>query len=94
MDDNEKDINDYGDCKLEATVFCGYESIPKSGEDSSGEDVCVPISMIVGISKMGGGDALEFACSAWPDCLEIEKGYLLTYLLVTVCCLGLTWIGT
>lgn len=79
MDDNEKDINDYGDCKLEATVFCGYESIPKSGEDSSGEDVCVPISMIVGISKMGGGDALEFACSAWPDCLEIEKGYLLTY---------------
>ncbi|XP_037493670.1 uncharacterized protein LOC105637577 isoform X2 [Jatropha curcas] len=66
------------DIKLEVTMFDGYETVPNTGEDSSGEDVRVHISVLVDISKGDGGDALEFLCSAWPDCLEIRKVYLLS----------------
>ncbi|KAF2287263.1 hypothetical protein GH714_039476 [Hevea brasiliensis] len=71
-------FNDSEDIKLEATMFDGYESVPKFGDDTSGEDMRFHISLLVDISKRSGGDALEFVCSAWPDCLEIQKLYLLS----------------
>lgn len=68
--------NDSEEIKLEVTMFDGYESVPKLGDDSSGEDVRLHISVLVDISKRSGDDALEFVCSAWLDCLEIHKLYL------------------
>ncbi|KAG8656822.1 hypothetical protein MANES_03G010800v8 [Manihot esculenta] len=68
--------NDSEEIKLEVTMFDGYESVPKLGDDSSGEDVRLHISVLVDISKRSGDDALEFVCSAWRDCLEIHKLYL------------------
>ncbi|CAI0444192.1 unnamed protein product [Linum tenue] len=63
--------------KIEATMFDGYELVPKPGEDSSGEDLRLHISLLVDVSKVDGGGTLEFVCSAWPDRLEIQKLYLL-----------------
>lgn len=54
--------------KLEATMFDGYEN--------TGSDVKLHISLLVDISKGDGSDLLEFACSAWPDRLEIQKVYV------------------
>lgn len=68
--------NDSEEIKLEVTMFDGCESVPKLGDDSSGEDVRLHISVLVDISKRSGDDALEFVCSAWRDCLEIHKLYL------------------
>ena len=70
-DNNVKDI------KLEATLFDGYETIMKSADDSSSEDVRLHISLLVDITKSDRGDSLEFVCSSWPDSLEIQKVYLL-----------------
>lgn len=70
-------FDDTEDIKLEVTMFDGYETVPKPGEDSTGEDVRLHSSVLVDISKGDGSDALEFLCSAWPDCLEIQKVYLL-----------------
>ncbi|KAL6207345.1 hypothetical protein ACLB2K_018303 [Fragaria x ananassa] len=55
----------------------GYESVPKTGDDSSGEDLRLHISVLVDISKGDGSNDLEFLCSAWPDCMEIPKVYVL-----------------
>ncbi|CAN0855078.1 Uncharacterized protein At2g39795, mitochondrial [Linum grandiflorum] len=67
------------DVKVEATMFDGYELVPKSGEDSSGENVRLHITLLVDVSKVddNGSSTLEFVCSAWPDRLEIQKVYLL-----------------
>ncbi|CAK7353878.1 unnamed protein product [Dovyalis caffra] len=70
---------DNEDIKLEVTMFDGYVTVPKLGDDASGEDVRLHISVIVDISKGDGGEKLEFLCSAWPDRLEILKVYLLGY---------------
>ncbi|XP_050215993.1 uncharacterized protein At2g39795, mitochondrial [Mercurialis annua] len=71
-------FNNGEEIKLEVTMFDGYETVTKPGEDSSGEDVRFHISLLVDISKNDrDGDSLEFVCSAWPDCLEIQKIYLL-----------------
>ncbi|XP_048227513.1 uncharacterized protein At2g39795, mitochondrial isoform X2 [Ricinus communis] len=67
--------SDNENIKLEVTMFDGYETVTKSGEGSSGEDVRLHISLLVDISK--NGDSLEFVCSSWPDRLEIHKVYLL-----------------
>ncbi|CAL1354293.1 unnamed protein product [Linum trigynum] len=63
--------------KIEATMFEGYELVPKPGEDSSGEDLRLHISLLVDVSRGDDGDPFEFVCSAWPDRLEIHKLYLL-----------------
>ncbi|XP_065848689.1 uncharacterized protein At2g39795, mitochondrial [Euphorbia lathyris] len=65
------------DIKIEATMFDGYMTVPRLGEDSSGEDLRLHISVLVDICKGDEGDTLEFACSAWPDRLEIQKVYFL-----------------
>ncbi|CAN1281895.1 Uncharacterized protein At2g39795, mitochondrial, partial [Linum perenne] len=67
------------DVKIEATMFDGYELVPKPGEDSSSENVRLHISLLVDVSKVDddGSSTLEFVCSAWPDRLEIQKVYLL-----------------
>ncbi|KAG5225213.1 hypothetical protein OIU78_023415 [Salix suchowensis] len=69
--------DDIEDIKLEVTMFDGYVTVPKLGDDATGEDVRLHISFIVDVSKGDGGENLEFLCSAWPDRLEIQKVYLL-----------------
>ena len=69
--------DDIEDIKLEVTMFDGYVTVPKVGDDATGEDVRLHISFIVDVSKGDGGENLEFLCSAWPDHLEIQKVYLL-----------------
>ncbi|KAF5936284.1 hypothetical protein HYC85_027413, partial [Camellia sinensis] len=54
--------------KIEATIS-------KSGDDSTAENVCLHISLLVDISK-GEECDLEFVCSAWPDSIEIQKVYI------------------
>lgn len=61
--------------KIEATMFDGSVIIPKSGDDSTAENVCLHISLLVDISK-GEECDLEFVCSAWPDSIEIQKVYI------------------
>ncbi|KAA3489889.1 Mitochondrial glycoprotein family protein [Gossypium australe] len=63
--------------KIEATMFDGCVFVPKPGEDSTGENVVLHISLLVDISKGQGYPDMEFLCSAWPDHLEIQKVYLL-----------------
>ncbi|KAL6212988.1 hypothetical protein ACLB2K_018203 [Fragaria x ananassa] len=70
-------FGDSEDIKIEVTMFDGYESVPKTGDDSSGEDLRLHISVLVDISKGDGSNDLEFLCSAWPDRLEIQKVYVL-----------------
>lgn len=70
-------FGDTEEIKIEVTMFDGYESVPKNGDDLSGEDVRLHISVLVDISKAGGSNDLEFLCSAWPDRLEVQKVYVL-----------------
>ncbi|XP_061363893.1 uncharacterized protein At2g39795, mitochondrial [Gastrolobium bilobum] len=65
------------DIKIEATMFDGFEHVPVVGDDSSGVNVRLHLSLIVDISKGGGDSTLEFICSAWPGCLDVEKLYVL-----------------
>ncbi|KAF5743351.1 hypothetical protein HS088_TW09G01419 [Tripterygium wilfordii] len=60
-------------------MFNGFKLVPKPGEDASGEDVHLHISLLVDISKDDDGHKLEFACSVWPDCLEIQKVYIFSH---------------
>lgn len=57
-------------------MFDGSAVVPKSGYDSAGEDVRLHISLLVDITRGKGCDSLECVCSAWPDCLEIQKVYI------------------
>ncbi|KAB2027830.1 hypothetical protein ES319_D05G059400v1 [Gossypium barbadense] len=54
-----------------------YAPPHQPGEDSTGENVVLRISLLVDISKGQGYPDMEFLCSAWPDQLEIQKVYLL-----------------
>ncbi|XP_021769420.1 uncharacterized protein At2g39795, mitochondrial-like [Chenopodium quinoa] len=65
------------DIKIEATMFDGCVSDPKTGDDADGEDTRLHISLLVDIYKGEGSDGLGFVCSAWPDGLEIMKVYML-----------------
>ncbi|KAL2331130.1 hypothetical protein Fmac_018711 [Flemingia macrophylla] len=70
----------FGECediKIEATMFDGCEHVPACGDDSSGMNLRLHLSLIVDISKGEGGTELEFVCSAWPDSLNVEKVYVL-----------------
>ncbi|KAG5110281.1 hypothetical protein JHK82_039504 [Glycine max] len=71
----------FGECediKIEATMFDGCEHVPACGDDSSGVNLRLHLSLIVDIAKGEEGDSeLEFVCSAWPDCLNVEKVYML-----------------
>ncbi|XP_038699858.1 uncharacterized protein At2g39795, mitochondrial-like [Tripterygium wilfordii] len=71
--------NDIEDIKIEVTMFDGFKLIPKPGEDASGEDVALHISLLVDITRENDGHKLEFACSAWTDCLEIQKVYIFSH---------------
>lgn len=70
-------FGDTEEIKIEVTMFDRYESVPKNGDNLSGEDVRLHISVLVDISKAGGSNDLEFLCSAWPDRLEVQKVYVL-----------------
>ncbi|KAI9116842.1 hypothetical protein K1719_012208 [Acacia pycnantha] len=65
--------------KIEATMFDGYSQVPKLGDDSSGANVSLHISLLVDISKEEFGSKLEFVCSAWPESLEIQRVYILRH---------------
>ncbi|KAK7377180.1 hypothetical protein VNO80_02600 [Phaseolus coccineus] len=70
----------FGECedlRIEATMFDGCEHVPACGDDSSGVNVRLHLSLIVDISKGEGENELEFVCSAWPEGLNVEKVYLL-----------------
>lgn len=62
--------------KIVATMIDGSVLVPKSGDNSNGEDVRLHISLLVDISKGEECDLLEFVCSAWSDSLEIQKVYM------------------
>ena len=70
-------FGDDEEIKIEVTMFDGYEVVPKPGDDDSGEDVRLHISLLVDISKGDDSEDLEFICSAWPDCLEVQNVYIL-----------------
>lgn len=70
-------FGDNEEIKIAATMFDGYEQVPRLGDDSSGVNVRCHISLLVDISKEKGDSELEFVCSAWPECLVIEKVYIL-----------------
>ncbi|GAV70751.1 MAM33 domain-containing protein [Cephalotus follicularis] len=70
---------DNEDIKIEVTMFDGFVMVPRVGEDASGHDVRLHISVLVDIYKGDdGSNALEFVCSAWLDSLEIQKVYILS----------------
>ncbi|MED6208586.1 hypothetical protein PIB30_046651 [Stylosanthes scabra] len=68
-------FDDREDIKVEATMFDGCEHVPV--EDSSVTNVRLHLSLVVDVSKGDSGNDLEFICSAWPDCLDVEKVYIL-----------------
>ncbi|KAK3198314.1 hypothetical protein Dsin_021729 [Dipteronia sinensis] len=68
-------FGDSEDIKIEATMFDGCVSVPRVGDDATGEDLRLHISVIVDISKTDGSKTVEFVCSAWPNTLEIHKVY-------------------
>ncbi|MED6208587.1 hypothetical protein PIB30_046651 [Stylosanthes scabra] len=70
-------FDDREDIKVEATMFDGCEHVPV--EDSSVTNVRLHLSLVVDVSKGDSGNDLEFICSAWPDCLDVEKVYILRY---------------
>lgn len=70
----------FGECEdinIEATMFDACEHVPACGDDSSGVNLRLHLSLIVDISKGEGGEELEFVCSAWPEGLNVEKVYIL-----------------
>ncbi|KAI4316384.1 hypothetical protein L6164_024368 [Bauhinia variegata] len=58
-------------------MFDGFEHVPKLGDDSSGVNVRLHVSLLVDISKGEGDNEVEFVCSSWPDSLEVQKVYAL-----------------
>lgn len=70
-------FGDNEDIKIEATMFDGFQHVPAFGDDSSGVNVRLHLSLIVDISKGEDGNELEFICSAWPDGLDVEKVFIL-----------------
>ncbi|KAK2638472.1 hypothetical protein Ddye_026267 [Dipteronia dyeriana] len=71
----KKKFGDSEDIKIEATMFDGCVSVPRVGDDATGEDLRLHISLIVDISKTDGSITVEFVCSAWPNTLEIHNVY-------------------
>ncbi|OVA00280.1 Mitochondrial glycoprotein [Macleaya cordata] len=65
------------DIKIEVTMFDGSVPAPKTGDGDKDGDVQLHISLIVDISKGENCGVLEFVCSAWPDCLDIQKVFML-----------------
>ncbi|ESQ53988.1 hypothetical protein EUTSA_v10026055mg [Eutrema salsugineum] len=63
--------------KMEATMFDGFMTLPRTGLDASGRDLRLHISLLVDISKADGSEDIEFLCSVWPNRIEIQKLYML-----------------
>ncbi|XP_010437978.1 PREDICTED: uncharacterized protein At2g39795, mitochondrial isoform X1 [Camelina sativa] len=63
--------------KMEATMFDGFLTVPRTGLDASGHDLRLHISLLVDISKIDGSEGIEFLCSVWPNRIEIRKLYKL-----------------
>ncbi|KAK3211474.1 hypothetical protein Dsin_016180 [Dipteronia sinensis] len=69
-------FGDSEDIKIDATMFDGFVSVPRVGDDATGEDARLHISVIVDITKIDGSKTAQFICSAWPDALEIHNVYV------------------
>ncbi|CAN6915657.1 unnamed protein product [Brassica oleracea var. botrytis] len=63
--------------KMEATMFDGFMTVPRTGLDASGRDVLLHVSLLVDISKADGSEDMEFLCSVWPNRIEIQNLYML-----------------
>lgn len=63
--------------KMEATMFDGFMTVPRTGLDASGRDVRLHVSLLVDISKADGSEDMEFLCSVWPNRIEIQNLYML-----------------
>lgn len=66
------------DIEIKVSMVDAVEVVPKPGDDSTGENVRLHISLLVCISKENYSDAIECWCSAWPDSLVIHKVYVRT----------------
>ena len=69
------------DIKIDVTMFDGCIFVPKLDDECNEnaltrEELRPHISLLVDISKGEDFDMLEFVCSAWPDCLEIQKVFI------------------
>ena len=53
-------FGDIENFKIEAIMFDGCVAIPKLGDESSGQDFVLHLSLVVDISKGEGLDELEF----------------------------------
>ncbi|KAL0891395.1 hypothetical protein Bca101_015378 [Brassica carinata] len=62
--------------KMEATMFDGFMTVPRTGLDASGSDVRLHVSLLVDISKADGSQDMEFLCSVWPNRIEIQNLYM------------------
>ncbi|CAH8360750.1 unnamed protein product [Eruca vesicaria subsp. sativa] len=62
--------------KMEATMFDGFVTVPRTGLDASGSDVRLHISLLVDISKSDGSEDMEFLCSVWPNRIQIQNLYM------------------
>lgn len=70
------EFGDSEDIKIEATMFDGFVSVPRVGDDASGEDLRIHSSVIVDITKRDDSRTLEFVCSAWPEALEVHNFFV------------------
>lgn len=66
------------DIEIKVSMVDAVEVVPKPGDDSTGENVRLHISLLVCISKENYSDAIECWCSAWPDSLVIHELYVRT----------------
>lgn len=62
-------------------MFDGCTFVPKLDDECNEnalmrEELRPHISLLVDISKGEDCDVVEFVCSAWPDCLEIQKVFI------------------
>ncbi|CAM8892534.1 hypothetical protein QQ045_025406 [Rhodiola kirilowii] len=61
------------DIEIEVGMFDGCIFVPTPGDDSTGTNRHMHLSMLLHIKKGQGFNQLKIICSAWPDCLEIQK---------------------
>ncbi|KAI3973306.1 hypothetical protein MKX01_020681 [Papaver californicum] len=71
------------DIQIESTMFNGIFPAPKISDDDTDDDedrnMQLRISLIVNISKGENDSVLQFVCFSWPDCLEIQKAFVLRH---------------
>ncbi|KAL5698852.1 hypothetical protein ACHQM5_029833 [Ranunculus cassubicifolius] len=65
-----KDDGKNEEITIEVTMFDG--AIPTKTANGS-DDTTLHISLVVNVVKGEDGETFQFVCSAWPDCMEVQK---------------------